>query len=194
MPNQGPPRPSGEGASKCSTTGSPMKLTLSLLAAATSLSFNAGAATSDWGTHGALQTAASMAPVGSFADIYLFGLSSAMVLTSSAVSNNLGSVLGLSGGSVTLFSDVPGPDLALGSYLFSGETPSLAHSFGNVLAGSYYYVVSGVGTGTMGGFYALASAPETAVSVVPEPSVLALMLAGLGIVGLKGHRRQHPKL
>lgn len=170
-----------------------MKLTFSLLAAAASLSFNANAATFDWGTHAALQTGAAMTPVGSFADTYLFNLSSAVALTSSAVSNNLGSVLGLSGGMVTLFSDVPGPDLSLGSYLFSGETESLTHSFGSVLAGSYYYVVSGVGSGTMGGFYALASAHETAVSVVPEPSALALMLAGLGIVSLKGHRRLRPK-
>lgn len=170
-----------------------MKLTLSLLAAAASLSFNANASTVDWGDHGVLQTGAAMTPVGSFADIYLFGLSSAMVLTSSAVANNLGSVLGLSGGMVTLFSDVPGPDLTLGSYLFSGDTSTLTHSFGSVLAGNYYYTVSGVGTGAMGGFYALASAHETAVSVVPEPSALALMLAGLGIVGLKGHRRLRPK-
>lgn len=170
-----------------------MKLTLSLLAAAASLSFNANAATFDWGTHAALQTGAAMTPVGSFADTYLFGLSAATVLTSSAVSNNLGGVLGLSDGMVTLFSDVPGPDLSLGSYLFSSETGSLTHSFGSVLAGSYYYLVSGVGTGTMGGFYALASAQEIAVSVVPEPSALALMLAGLGIVSLKGHRRLRPK-
>lgn len=173
-----------------------MKLTLSLLAAAAaaaaSLSFNVNAANFDWGTHAALQTGASITPVGSFADTYLFGLSAATVLTSSAVSNNLGSVLGLSEGMVTLFSDVPGPDLSLGSYLFSSDTGSLPHSFGSVLAGSYYYLVSGVGTGTMGGFYALASAHETAVSVIPEPSALALMLAGLGIVGLKGQRRLRP--
>jgi PEP-CTERM motif len=174
------------------TTGTPMKLTLSLLAAAAALSFNANAraATVDWGTHGALQTGALMTPVGSFADTYLFSLSSAMALTSSAVANNLGSVLGLSGGTVTLFADVPGPDWTVGTYAFSGATQT--HSFGSLLAGSYYYVVSGLGTGTLGGFYALASA-QTAVSVVPEPSALALMLAGLGIVSLKGHRRLRPK-
>lgn len=170
-----------------------MKLTLTLLAAAASLSFNANAATVDWGTHGALQTGASMAPVGSFVDTYLFSLSSPMVLTSSAVSNNLGSVLGLSDSMVALFADVLGPDQMIGSYLFSGESGALTHSFGSLLAGSYYYVVSGLGAGTMGGFYALASAQEAAVSVVPEPSALALMLAGLGIVSLKGHRRLRPK-
>lgn len=168
-----------------------MKLTLSLLAAAAALSFNANAATVDWGTHGVLQTGALMTPVGSFADTYLFSLSSAMALTSSAVANNLGSVLALSGGTVTLFADVPGPDLTIGSYAFSGATQT--HSFGSLLAGSYYYVVSGLGTGTSGGFYALASAQTAAVSVVPEPPALALMLAGLGIVSLKGHRRLRPK-
>jgi hypothetical protein len=173
-----------------------MNLTFSLLAAAASLSllsFNANATTVDWGSHGALQTGASTTPVGSFADTYLFSLSSAMALTSSAVSNNLGSVLGLSDAMVTLFADVPGPDQTIGSYVFSGATGALTHSFGSLLAGSYYYVVSGLGTGTLGGFYALASSQEPAVSVVPEPSALALMLAGLGIVGLKGQRRLRPK-
>lgn len=181
------------GAFNRTTTGTLMKLKLSLLAAAAALSFNANATTVDWGTHGVLQTGASTTPVGSFADIYLFSLSSAMALNSSAVANNLGSVLGLSGGTVTLFADVPGPDFTVGSYAFSAATGALTHSFGNLLAGSYYYVVSGLGTGTLGGFYALASAPVAAVSVVPEPSALALMLAGLGIVGLKGQRRLSPK-
>jgi PEP-CTERM motif len=170
-----------------------MKRTLSLLAAAAALSFNANATSVDWGTHGVLQTGAALTPVGSFADIYLFSLNSAMALNSSAVANNLGSVLGLSGGTVTLFADVPGPDWAVGSYAFSAATGALTHSFGSLLAGSYYYVVSGLGTGTLGGFYALASAPTAAVSVVPEPSALALMLAGLGIVSLKGQRRLRPK-
>lgn len=169
-----------------------MKLTLSLLAATAALSFNANAATVDWGTHGVLETGAAITPVGSFADTYLFSLSSAMALNSSAVANNLGSVLGLSSGMVTLFADVPGPDFTVGSYAFSGTTGMVMHSFGNLLAGSYYYVVSGLSTGTMGGFYALASSP-VAVSVVPEPSAMALMLAGLGIVGLKSQRRLRRK-
>jgi PEP-CTERM motif len=165
-------------------TGIPMKLTLSLLVAASAIAFNANAAIVDWGTHGALETGASSTPVGSFSDAYLFSLSSLTSLTSSAVSNNLGSVLGLTGGTVTLFADAVGPDPTIGSYTFSGATGSTEHSFGALMAGSYYYVVSGLGTGTMGGFYALASAPAP----VPEPATVALMLAGLGIVGFKGRR------
>ena len=170
-----------------------MKLTLSLVAATAVACFNADAATIDWGTHGTLQTGATTTTVGSFADIYLFSLPSAMSLNSSAVSNNLGSVLGLSGATVTLFADTPGPDLTIGSYAFSGATATQTHSFADLMAGNYYYVVSGLGTGTLGGYYAVASTQVIAASVVPEPSGLVLMLAGLGIIGLKSHRRLSQK-
>lgn len=165
-----------------------MKLILSVLATASALACNVNAATLDWGNHSALEIGAASTPVGSFADTYLFSLTSAMSLSSSAVSINLGSMLGLTGGTVTLFADVLGPDLKVGSYAFSGTTGSAPHSFGELLAGNYYYVVAGLGTGTLGGYYALASESLAIASVVPEPSTAMLMLAGLGIFGFKSQR------
>ena len=104
--------------------GRTMKRILSVLATASALACNVNAATLDWGNHSALEIGAASTPVGSFADTYLFSLTSAMSLSSSAVSNNLGSMLGLTGGTVTLFADVLGPDLKVGSYAFSGTTGS----------------------------------------------------------------------
>ena len=164
-----------------------MKISLTLLAFASTLAIDASASTTDWGTHAPLETAATTTPAGSFADTYLFSLASVSSLTSSAVSNNLGNLLGLTGGMVTLFADAAGPDTTVGSYTFSGVTGSTEHTFSSLLAGTYYYVVSGMGTGTSGGFYALAS---STVSAVPEPSTLALLFAGLGVVGFTASRRK----
>jgi hypothetical protein len=152
---------------------------LALLAVLSTLTAHASATTTDWGHHDALEVASSTTPVGSFSDSYMFTVGTPSSIASSAVSNNLGSLLGLTGGTVTLFADAPGVDPTVGTYSFSG-------TFASLLAGSYYYVVSGIGTGASGGFYALASS----VSAVPEPETLALMLAGLGIVGFKASRRK----
>lgn len=159
---------------------------LALLAVLSTLTAHACATTTDWGSHDALEVASSSTPVGSFADSYTFTVSAPSSIASSAVSNNLGSLLGLTGGTVTLFADAPGIDPTIGSYSFNGTTGSATNAFTSLLAGSYYYVVSGMGTGTSGGFYALASS----VTAVPEPATLAMMLAGLGIVGFKASRRK----
>jgi hypothetical protein len=156
------------------------------MAVLSTLAAHASATTTDWGSHDALEVASSSTPVGSFSDSYTFTVGAPSSIATSAVSNNLGSLLGLTGGTVTLFADAPGIDPSVGSYSFSGTTGSTTHTFASLLAGSYYYVVSGIGTGTSGGFYALASS----VTAVPEPATLALMLAGLGIVGFKASRRK----
>ncbi|MCF6346333.1 MAG: FxDxF family PEP-CTERM protein [Thiomicrorhabdus sp.] len=72
-------------------------------------------------------------------------------------------------------------------------TPSTTGSFSiidltqgvQLAAGSYNLVVSGVATGNASAGYAL----TTITSPVPEPSSIALMLGGLGLVGFMAARR-----
>lgn len=56
----------------------------------------------------------------------------------------------------------------------------------NLAAGEYYFAVSGIGVGSLGGIYqyAVSAAP------VPEPGEWALMLSGLGLMGFMMRRRQ----
>ena len=155
-----------------------MKHRLSALAFACALPFAASAATTDWGVHDALEVAATLTPVGSFSDTYLFSLSGPSSLFSSAVANNLTQVLGITNFAVTLFGDTPGVDRNFGSFSLGSATGSESHSFGNLLAGNYYYVVSGTGNGSLGGFYSLSST----LTAVPEPETSALFLGGLGAI------------
>ena len=163
-----------------------MKFKLAMLAAASVFVFNANATTTDWGAHGPLEVAAAITPVGSFEDSYLFSLASAASVFSTAVSNNLTNVLGLTGGNVVLFRETGAVDAAVGSFAFNDVTGSISHSFGALAGGDYYYQVSGTGTGSAGGFYTLSST----VTPVPEPETYALMLAGLGAMGFVARRRR----
>lgn len=166
-----------------------MKHTLTILAtlaSASLLATGAQANTSDWGTHDTLEVAASITPVGDFEDSFLFKLANASNVFSTAVSNNLTGVLGLSNGVVSLYRELGSVDEAVGSFAFNDVTGSISHSFGALLGGDYYYLVTGSGTGTLGGFYTLSST----VSAVPEGKTLALLLAGLGVVGFVAKRRR----
>ena len=163
-----------------------MKFKLAMLAAASMFVFNANGTTTDWGAHGPLEVAAAITPVGSFEDSYLFSLASAASVFSTAVSNNLTNVLGLTGGNVVLFRETGAVDAAVGSFAFNDVTGSISHSFGALAGGDYYYLVSGTGTGSAGGFYTLSST----VTPVPEPESYALMLSGLGAIGFVARRRR----
>ena len=57
---------------------------------------------------------------------------------------------------------------------------ALPVEFGALAAGNYYYAVTGMGTGSLGGFYTISSS----VTAVPEPETYAMMMAGLGVMGL----------
>ncbi len=167
-----------------------MKIKFSAMAIASALAFNAHATTTDWSTHDIVEIAAQLTPVGSFSDSYLFSLTGTSNLFSTAVSNNVsnnnGSVLGLTGGLVSLYRDVLGPDLPLGSFAFDGTTgDGPGHTFATLVAGNYYYTVSGIGSGSQGGLYTVSST----AAPVPEPQTFALILGGLAAVGLMIRRR-----
>lgn len=162
---------------------------LTLLALASALSFPALATTTNWGVHDTLEVAAAITPVGTFEDIYNFSLSAENNLMSTAVSNNLGAVLGLADGKVSLFKEAGDADTSVGAYDFSATTGSISFPFGVLDAGSYYYLVSGVGTGSMGGFYSISSTVTPSASPVPEPNTVMLMLAGFLGMGVLLRRR-----
>ena len=162
-----------------------MKLKPILAAALTAaLALPALAANTDWGEHGSLEVAAHHAPTGAIADYYSFSLGSTSTLFASAVANNNppSNVLHLADGLVSLYRDLAGPDQLVGSFAFDGTTGNTDHTFANLLAGSYYYLVSGMATGNAGAVYTLASA-------VPEPETYALLLGGLAAIGMVARRR-----
>ena len=69
---------------------------------------------------------------------------------------------------------------------FMKLAPGLTTFVTPLLAGDYFYKL--VGKGTSGGSYTLdLSAPET--PAIPEPADAALLLAGLGMLGLVARRR-----
>jgi hypothetical protein len=164
-----------------------MKLQLVLVAAvAGSLAGPVAATNTDWGTHKMVEVGVSLTPVGSFEDNWSFTLPASTSLASTTVANNLGSILNLSGGMVQLFMESGTTDTQIGSYTFNGTTGSTAHSFASLVPGDYFYRVTGTGTGSQGGFYALTST----ISAIPEPTSAAMLLAGLGVAGLLLYRRR----
>lgn len=166
-----------------------MKIRFAAIAVASALAFNAHATNTDWSTHDILEIAAQVTPVGSFSDSYLFSLTGTRNLFSTAVSNNVsnnnGSVLGLIGGTVSLYRDVRGLDVAVDSFAFDGASGTSSHPFAALVAGDYYYTVSGIGSGSQGGLYTFSST----AAPVPEPQTFALILGGLAAVGLMIRRR-----
>lgn len=163
-----------------------MKLKIALIAAASALAFNVQADTTNWGEHGALEVGVNRTPVGSFEDSYLFSFTEAMSLFNTTVANNQFPALGIEGGTVTLYQEAGAVDVALGDFAFDGTSGSTTHAFGALAVGDYYYMVTGMGTGTRGGYYTLSSQ----VTPVPEPETYALMLSGLGVVGFLALRRR----
>ena len=59
------------------------------------------------------------------------------------------------------------------------------NNIGSILPGAYHLVINGLSNGTNGGAYGVAL-----VSGVPEPESVAMMLAGLGLLGLVKRRKQ----
>ncbi len=168
-------------------------MNLTRLAAALAVAtaaFGAQAATFDFGPHDLLEASFALpntpgfVGAGAFADLYTFTLASAEVLTSTVVTNNLGTLFSITGGQYTIIDTVTLAPVSA-SFAFSGTTGSTSHSVA-LAAGSYAYSLTGTVDGVVG-YYSLTS---TTVPVVPEPTSLAMLLAGLGVVGFLMKRRQ----
>jgi hypothetical protein len=158
-------------------------------------SAGAPAASFNWGVHGAGEAGVSFVSPGSFYDTWRFSIADVLVLDSSvAVSNNLPPSLSIAGGHYTLFGFGAdnvignGDDLNFGPSLgwsFDGTTGSVQNLV-SLTAGNYYFAVEGLANGTAGGLYTITST----ISPVPEPQAYAMLLAGLGLLGLWGRRRR----
>jgi hypothetical protein len=161
------------------------KLLVAALIAAGAM--QAHAVPTNWGPHDTIEFGDDkLLSTGTFEDAYAFSLADTTTLSASAVSNNLGQAFNIDDGTVRLFEVAPGPDVQVGSFTFDGTTGSTPHTFDSLSAGEYYYLVSGVASGVVGGWYSLASA---IAAPVPEPHVASLMLAGLGALGMLVRRR-----
>jgi len=160
-----------------------MKLKLLAAAAISVLALGANATTVDWGVHGDLEVAAILDDPGVIDDIINFSIPGTSNLTSTTVANNLMTVLNIDSGMVSLFDS---SSTLLGSYSFDGTTGSTWHTITNLSPGDYYYEITGMATGSSGGFYSISST----ISPVPEPETYALLLAGLGVVGSLYRRRK----
>lgn len=142
------------------------------------LACHAGAATTSWGTHDPLETAVGTVSTGSFVDTLNFTLTDATPLMATTVANNLGDVLGIKEGRVSLFAHVDESNNTLiNAFDFTGSTGDTPRMFQTLGPGRYFYQITGTATGSHGGLYTLSSAP------VPEVSVWALSLCAALLVG-----------
>ncbi len=163
-----------------------MGLKLLTVAIASVLAFNAHANTTNWGSHGTLELGSNLSEPGDINDIFAFVLGEGSSVVSSAVALGSPGLLNIENGLVKLYKETGVEDAFLGSYAFDGTTGSTFHTFDLSSPGAYYYNVVGQATGAFGGFYSLSSA----TTAVPEPTTLALMLAGLVATGSMYRRRQ----
>ncbi len=77
------------------------------------------------------------------------------------------------------------------TFSFAGGT-AVTTTYANLAAGNYFFEVTGNATGVLGADYDLninANTPGGPLPGVPEPANMALLLAGLGLIGFMVKRR-----
>lgn len=139
----------------------------------------AQAVTWDLGTLSATPPASgTVHHMGAFSDIIQFDVGGASTLGGTVADVSFSSFLNIDNLSVALQA---GDGSSLGNW--AGDSMTF---LANLAAGEYYFAVSGIGVGSLGGIYqyAVSAAP------VPEPGEWALMLSGLGLMGFMMRRRQ----
>jgi hypothetical protein len=160
-----------------------------MAAAFCAASVQAHAASTDWDTHGAAEFGFGVTAPGVVIDSFEFSLADGSTLSTTAVSNNLAPAFGLSGGLVQLFKVQSGPDTLVGFFGFDGTTGSTPHTFASLVAGEYFYLISGLATGTAGAIYTLTST----VSLVPESGAGLLFATGLLGLAVVSRRRMRAR-
>jgi hypothetical protein len=125
-----------------------------------------------------------------FEDVVTFSLASD--ITGTATLNELKfDVFGFSDLSLALYSGTYSAGSPLGAALWSnaavpGGSGNLAVTFNApFVAGNYFFVINGTPSGALGGAYNL----NVTTAAVPEPSETAMLLAGMGLIGLVARRR-----
>jgi hypothetical protein len=116
---------------------------------------------------------------GAFVHDYFFTLAGAGTALGGAFNIDFASLLDIANFAVKL----TGP----GGYSATDTTPSNFY-FAGLTPGSFTFTVSGNATGQLGGSYLGALGAVTAP--VPEPGTMAMVLAGLGVVGWVSRRRR----
>jgi hypothetical protein len=153
---------------------------------ACSAAASAATTTTDWGVHGAAQFGNDAVVGGGtlIDDIYKFSLSAPAGVMSVSVTND-GSGFDLENGVLSLYSGAPSTGTLIGSLSF--DSSAVSYNWGALPIGNYYYEVTAKVVDTaIGGSYLLSST----LAPVPEPESYAMLLGGLGVVGLVVTRRQ----
>lgn len=170
-------------------------MNLRILAAAAALACTLGASaqtvtTVDLGplTDDATPVGAFKAP-GFYLDLYQFAVGASGLAAGAVVSTPIdlpftpGLEYGYSFVGIGLFNDAFAPLL-----LDQDGSDGFSLQVGLPTAGTYYFGVLGQTTGSLGGAYG--GVLQTVVAAVPEPETYAMLLAGLGAMGLVSRRRR----